>query len=115
MTAADRDVAVGPAVPGTTRIRAQALEHLAVGLVQDAAQAAHREISVRLADVGGALRVSVTVPVVVDANTAGSIVDRGTQLRRRVIEGMRDLAGRRVDVVDVRYSGVRRAETRRVR
>lgn len=120
MTATDREVAVGQAVPGTTvpgttRISARALEHLAVCLVRDAAQVAHREISVRLADAGGALKVSVTVPVVVGTDGPGSIVDRSARLRRRVIEGMRDLAGRRVDVVDVRYLGVRRAEERRVR
>ncbi|MDR7384970.1 hypothetical protein [Promicromonospora iranensis] len=120
MTTADRAGVAGQAVPeatvpGRTRISARALEHLAVRLVGDAAQVAHREISVRLADAGGALRLSVTVPVALGGGAAGSIPDRGERVRRRLVEGMRDLAGRRVDVVDLRYSGVRRVVGRRVR
>jgi hypothetical protein len=125
MTTADRAVVAGQAVPGTTvpgttvpgttRITARALEHLAVRLVGDAAQVAHREISVRLADAGGALKLSVTVPVAIGGGAAGSIPDRGERVRRRLVEGMRDLAGRQVDVVDLRYSGVRWVVGRRVR
>ena len=119
MTAPDHDVAVEPGapvttVPGTTRISARALERLAVCLVHDAADVAHQEIAVRLADAGGALKVSVTVPVLVGVRSAGSIADRAARLRRHVIDGMRDLAGRQVDVVDLRYSGVRRGAARRV-
>ncbi|MFI6428273.1 hypothetical protein [Promicromonospora sp. NPDC050880] len=111
MTGEAQDVPVRD-VPGRTRISARALEHLAVGLVRDAAHAAQREVVVRLADAGGVLKVTVTVPVTVAPHLTGSIADRGAALRQHVIDGMRDLAGRRVDVVDVRYSGVRRTGTR---
>lgn len=120
MTVVDRSGAAEPAVPGATRITARALERLAVGLVRDAAHVPSREVSVRLSDAGGGLAVAVTVPVVVGgaaagARTAPSIADRGSRLRREVIDGMRDLAGRTVRTVDVRYSGVRRTGERRAR
>ncbi|RPF20886.1 hypothetical protein [Myceligenerans xiligouense] len=115
MTTPDADAEAPSTVPGTTTIAARALEHLATRLVQDAAHAARRDVSVRLADAGGGMRVSVTVPVVLGAHTTGSIAERGSGLRRSVIEGMRVLAGRSVTTVDVRYSGVRRNDARRVR
>ena len=115
MTATDRPVASAPAVPGTTRVTARALERLAVYLVRDAAHVHQREVVVRLADAGGALKVSVTVPVAVGGGVTGSIADRGDRLRRAVIAGMRDLGSRTVDAVDVRYSGVHRAPERRAR
>ncbi|WP_369374158.1 hypothetical protein AB1046_08175 [Promicromonospora sp. Populi] len=114
MTATDRPVAA-PAVPGTTRVTARALERLAVYLVRDSAHVHQREVAVQLADAGGALRVSVTVPVAVGGGATGSIKDRGDRLRRDVIAGMRDLGSRTVDTVDVRYSGLRRVTERRAR
>jgi len=113
MTGTDRPVGAGPAVPGTTRITARALERLAVCLVRDAAHV--DAIAVRLADAGGSLKVTVTVPVAVGAGHTGSIADRSALLRRDVIAGMRDLGGRTVGAVDVRYSGVRRPTERRTR
>jgi hypothetical protein len=119
MTVADRSVAVEPAVSGATRITARALERLAVGLARDAAHVPLRDVSVRLSDARGGLAVAVTVPVVVGGGAgpgiAQSIEDRGSRLRQRVIDGMRDLAGRTVRTVDVRYSGVRRTNQRRAR
>lgn len=119
MTVADRSVAVEPAVPGATRITARALERLAVGLTRDAAHVPSGDVSVQLSDARGGLVVAVTVPVAVGGGagprTTQSIEDRGTRLRQRVIDGMRDLAGRTVNTVDIRYRGVRRIKQGRVR
>ena len=119
MTAADltaADLTAADVAPGGTTISALALERLAVGLVRDAAHAHSREITVRLSDGGGALRIAVTLPVILGRAATGSIAERGAALRREVIEGMRALAGRTVGVVDVRYSTLRAAHPgRRVR
>jgi hypothetical protein len=118
MTVVGHPVAVEPVVPGTTRITARALERLAVGLARDAAHVPSRDVSVRLSDARGGLAVAVTVPVVLGGagpRTGQSIEDRGTRLRRQVIDGMRDLAGRTVNTVDIRYSGVRRTKQGRTR
>ncbi|GAA4708507.1 hypothetical protein APR04_004564 [Promicromonospora umidemergens] len=120
MTASDRFVEAESGaeteaeVAGATRISARALEHLAVCLVRDAAHVQHRQVSVRLADDDGGLTVWVSVPVAVGPNTAGSAAERGSRLRRGVIVGMRDLAGRTVTAVDVRFSGVHQVSGRRV-
>lgn len=111
----------GPAVgsanttPGTTTIALRALEHLAACLVREAARVPRRDVSVRLADAGGGLKILVGIPVTVSASSAESIVERTDDLRRHVVSGMRELAGREVRVVDVRWSGVRRIDERRVR
>lgn len=119
MTVADHSAAVEPAVPGATRITARALERLAVGLARDAAHVSSRDVSVQLSDARGGLAVAVTVPVALGGGagprTTQSIEDRGTRLRRHVIDGMHDLAGRTVNTVDVRYRGVRRTKQRRTR
>ncbi|GAA2220780.1 hypothetical protein GCM10010413_10260 [Promicromonospora sukumoe] len=106
---------VGGAVPGTLRISARAVEKLAACLAHEAAYVPLGQVSVRLADAGGALTVAVTLPVTVGGGVTGSIEERSSALRRHVITGMRDLGGRTVGSVDVRYAGVRRISGRRVR
>lgn len=101
-------------VPGRTTVSARALQHLATGLARDAARVARRDVAVVLADEQGRLRASVTVPVRLAAGNPRTLVDSGNELRRGVIEGMQELAGRAVSTVDVRYSGVRRISERRV-
>lgn len=100
--------------PGRTTISARALEHLATGLARDSARVRRRDVTVSLADERGRLRVSVTVPVALTADAGRSLVERGEELRRDVIEGMQELAGRAVIAVDVRYAGARRIRERRV-
>lgn len=105
--------AEGVVVVGTTTITARALQRLAVGIVRDAARVSAGDVGVQLSDRRGALRISVTVPV---AERRGmNLVDSGDELRRRLIEGMRELAGRDVGTVDIRYSGVRKSSEKRVR
>lgn len=99
---------------GRTTVSARALQHLATGLARDAARVPRRDVAVSLADERGRLRVSVTVPVALSAGDGRTLIDSGEELRRGVIEGMRDLAGRTVGVVDVRFSSVRRISERRV-
>lgn len=107
--------AVTGIVAGTTIFTARALQRLAVGIAHDAARVAAGDVGVKLSDRRGALRISVTVPVADTAEHDANLVDRSGDLRRRLIEGMQDLAGRDVGAVDIRYSGVRRNIEKRVR
>lgn len=103
------------AVSGSTTFSARALQRLAVGIVRDAAGVTVRDVGVQLSDQGGALRISVTVPVARGGGQASNLVEQGDALRRTLIDGMRDLAGRDVKTVDIRYAGVRRSREKRVR
>lgn len=100
---------------GRTTITARALHRLATGVAGEAAGVTAREVSVDLADDGGALRTAVVVPVALTAGDPSSLAERAERLRRTVIQQMADLAGRRVVAVDVRFAGVRRIEERRTR
>ncbi|MFK3676477.1 hypothetical protein ACI2IP_02015 [Microbacterium sp. NPDC090218] len=100
-------------VVGTTTITGRALQRLAVGIARDAARVSSRDVGVQLSDRRGALRISVTVPVA--EGRGGNLVDSGEDLRQALIEGMRELAGREVGTVDIRYSGVRKSTEKRVR
>ena len=102
-------------VLGTTTFTARALQRLAVGIAHDVARVSVRDVGVQLSDEHGALRIAVTVPVAIAAKSGKTVVDSGEDLRNGLIEGMRELAGREVGTVDVRYSGVRRNTERRVR
>lgn len=100
---------------GKTTITARALQRVAVGIVRDTARVSARDVGMELSDRRGALRISVTVPVAEAADHGRNLVDRGEELRQGLIEGMRELAGREVGTVDVRYAGVHRSAERRVR
>lgn len=102
-------------VVGTTTLSAKALQHIATGIARDAARVPVDDVSVALADERGRLRVSVTVPLALTPGRDVSVRKDGEELRRRLIEGMRDLSGRAVDAVDIRYAGVRTVTERRVR
>ena len=99
--------------PGRTTITARALNRLAVGIARDASEADARDVTLDLTDDGGALRASVTVPVVDPAGSA-SLSERAAHVREELVGRMRELSGRTVGAVDVRYSGVRTGQTRRV-
>jgi len=103
------------AVVGTTTFTARALQRLAVGIAHDVARVAVRDVRVQLSDERGSLRLTVTVPVAIAAGTGANLVDRGAELQHELVDGMRQLAGRDVSTVDVRYSGVRRHAEKRVR
>ncbi len=105
----------GTVVPGVTRISARAVERLAAYLARDAGHVPAGQVAVRLADAAGALTVAVTLPVAVGGGVTGTVAERSTALRGQVITGLRDLAGRTVGSVDVRYAGVHRISGRRVR
>ncbi|QYM65193.1 hypothetical protein [Microbacterium sp. Se5.02b] len=102
-------------VSGSTTFSARALQRLAVGIVRDAAGVAVRDVGVQLSDHRGALRIAVAVPVARGGGQTSNLVEQGDALRRAVIDGMRDLAGRDVRIVDIRYAGVRRSRETRVR
>lgn len=92
----------------------QALQHLAVGLVRDAARIPARDLSVSLSDDGGLLKASVTVPVALGARSGKSFIERGAAMREAVVHGMDVFADRHVASVDIRFSGVREPQERRV-
>ncbi|MGW9157016.1 hypothetical protein [Microbacterium sp. NPDC055665] len=102
-------------VVGTTTFTARALQRLAVGIAHDVARVSVRDVGVQLSDEHGALRIAVTVPVATASTSGRNLVEGGEGLRNGLIDGMRELAGREVGTVDVRYSGVRRSTERRVR
>jgi hypothetical protein len=112
MTATEPGGADG-GVPGTTRISARAVERLAAYLARDAGHVPAGRVAVRLADAAGALTVAVTLPVAVGGGVTGTVAERSTALREQVVAGLRDLAGRTVGSVDVRYAGVHRISGRR--
>ncbi len=99
---------------GRTILSARALQHLAVGVARDAARVSAKDVSVTLADHEGALIASVTVPVVFGPVANQSLDVQGAHLRRAMIAGLEDYAGRRVTSVNVRFSGVRNIKERRV-
>lgn len=100
-------------VPGRTTFTARALQRVAIGIAHDIARVSARDVAVQLSDQRGALRVTVTVPVA--TGRAVNVIDSSEELRRGLVEGMRELAGREVRTVDVRYAGVRRISEKRVR
>ncbi|WP_372468597.1 hypothetical protein ACCO44_04500 [Microbacterium maritypicum] len=115
MTADRSPLAEAGAVLGTTTFTARALQRLAAGIAHDVARVSARDVGVQLSDDHGALRIAVTVPVAVASTRRTDLVAGGEELRTGLIEGMRELAGRQVGTVDVRYSGVHRSTERRVR
>ena len=100
------DPGATPVVPGRTTIESRALRHLAVGLAHEKARVDARDVSVVLSDAGGALVISVVLPVVV-SQPAVTIPEQSERLRRGLIDGFRTLANRTVRAVDVRFSGLR--------
>ena len=95
---------------GRTTITARALQRLATGVVSDAAEVGADRVRVDLGDQHGVLRISITVPVLL--GRSGDLVQRGAGIRDRVVESLGEYAGRRVGVVDVRFSGVERTDRR---
>ncbi|MBT2484972.1 MULTISPECIES: hypothetical protein [unclassified Microbacterium] len=114
MTTGHAPETVHGAVPGATIFTGRALEHLAVGIAHEIAGVPARDVAVTLSDERGSLRVSVTVPVAVAENGGATIVESGDELRHGLIDGMRNLVGRTVSTVDIRYAGVLRTREKRV-
>lgn len=98
---------------GRTVLSGRALQHLALGLVRDAARVPARDVSLSFSDDKGMLKAEITLPVVLAAGVERSLVQRAAALREAVTEGMASLAGRSVSAVDVRFSGVREVQGRR--
>lgn len=92
---------------GRTAVKPRALHSLTRAVVRDAAGLTASDVSVRLSDQRGKLAVTVAVPVTVDDDQTGSLIDRGGAVRTAVVDRLDRLAARRVAVVDVRYAGVR--------
>ena len=104
----------GPPLPGRTIVTARALQHLALGLVRDAARIPASDVSVSLSDDAGRLKATVTLPVSLGPAVGQSLIERGITLRGAVVQGMAALAAREVSSVDIRFSGVNVVQERRV-
>lgn len=98
---------------GRTTISARALQRLTAGVAKDAARVGARDVAVSLSDDSGALRVAVSVPVVI-STPVSTIPEQSARARAGIITGLEDLAGRRVSAVDIRFTGIQRTAERRV-
>lgn len=98
--------------PGRTTISARALQRLSAAVAMDAAEAGPRDVTVTLSDDAGSLRVGVVVPARLGVPVI-PIPEQSARVREGVIAGMRDLGGRSVSSVDVRFVGVHRMAERR--
>jgi len=107
--------AVGPALRGRTTLTARALHRLAVGIVASASGADPREVALRWDDADGGLHATVTLPLRMGTAAGQTLQEQGASVRTSLVTGMAERAGRRVDGVDLRFTGVRREDTRRVR
>lgn len=99
--------------PGQTRIERRALERLALAVARDATGTPTNAIAVAFADEQGALRATLTLPVTID-RSGGTLAERGEHLRTTFLERFGSLSGRSVHTVDIRFDGIRRAQTGRV-
>jgi len=104
-----------PALPGRTTVTARALHRLGVGIVAGASGADPREVALRWDDTNGGLHATVTLPLRPGIAAGRTIEEQGADLRASLVTGMAERAGRSVSRVDLRFAGVRREETRRVR
>ena len=100
---------------GRTAFATRALQRLGVGIVADASGADPREIVLRWTDANGGLHAALTLPLTVHDERGRTLEEQGAELRSALVGGMRERAGRRVDGVDLRFSGIRREKKRRVR
>lgn len=98
---------------GRTTVSARALQRLTAGVAKDAARVGSGDVTVSLSDDAGALRVAVSVPVVV-SSPASTIPEQSSRVRTGIIAGLEDLAGRRVSAVDIRFTGIQQPAERRV-
>jgi hypothetical protein len=105
----------GATLRGRTILTARALRHLAVRIVASASGTDPRDIALRWDDAGGGLHATVTLPLRMGSAVERTLEVQGAEVRASLVAGMAEQAGRRVDGVDLRYAGVRREDTRRVR
>ncbi len=103
--------------PGRTTIRPVAIRRIAEAVAAEVAGVPASAVRAELADARGVLTVRVTTPVALEASTGarGTLVERAAALVETVASRLDALTGRSVGRVDVRFSGVRHAEERRVR
>ncbi len=106
----------GEAVPGRLSIRPQALQAVVAAIAADSIGVPVLRVTARLADRGGALQATVTVPanVGIDGSPGPTLLSQAETLQREVIEQTARLTARTVRVVDVRLAGVFRPESRRI-
>jgi len=107
--------AAAPALPGRTTVTARALHRLGVGIVASASGTDPRDVALRWVDAAGGLHATVTLPLRMGTAAGSTLQEQGASVRTSLVTGMAQRAGRRVDGVDLRFAGVRREDTRRVR
>ncbi len=104
------------AVPGRLSIRPQALQAVVAAIAADSTGVPVRWVTARLADRGGALQATVTLPANIgtDGGPGPTLLSQAETLQREVIEQTARLTARTVRGVDVRLAGVFRPESRRI-
>lgn len=104
------------AVAGRVSIRPQALQAVVAAIAADSAGVPVRRVTARLADRGGVLQASLTMPANLGAaeHRGPTLLDQTERLRRDVIEQTARLTARTVRGVDIELTGVFRPESRRV-
>jgi len=104
-----------PVLPaGRTSIRSRALQRIATAAAAESADVPPQAVQARLGDAGGRLTVSIATPVSLGAGTSGTIVERAAAIADAVSSCLDSLAGRSVERVHVRVSGLQQ-QRRRVR
>ncbi|GGO60510.1 hypothetical protein GCM10010910_06120 [Microbacterium nanhaiense] len=98
---------------GRTIVTARALNRVALALAADAVDIEARAATVTLADGAGALAATLTLPA--SLGQGETFVEQGERIQNVFIARMADVAGRRVESVDVRFAGTRTEKRRRVR
>lgn len=118
MTVANRGAAAMRRA-GHTRITKSALTHTAEAVAAAAFGVPRREVRVALADDGGALGITVSVPLpapsllqaaqdpsVVD-HGGGTVFDRADRARNGIRETAQQVTGSQVGRIDIRLTGIR--------
>ena len=98
---------------GRTTITARALTRVATGLAADAAGVTATSADVSLADREGTLAARVTVPATIGDGRV--LAEQGERIQNAFVSRMREVAGRHVAHVDIRFSGTRITRRKRVR
>lgn len=107
--------AIGATVPGRVSIRPQALQAVVAAIAADSVGVPVARVSARLADRGGVLRASLTMPANLTAEVRGATLLEQTELLRRdVVEQTAVLTARTIRGVDIELAGVFRRAVRRV-
>lgn len=99
---------------GRTTLSPKALRHLVIGLARDIGRVPADEVVVTVRDDGGELALAVELPFAVEPLQPQTLSDRGQVIRDHVVTGLHELAARTARTVDIRFTALRRTDSKRV-